>query len=85
MPPLIGFHRRGEEPVIVPAPGGTQEGLHNYIGSVAADSSGSIVAASAPKGGLTSGEGWLATADSSGALERQASSFQWDNHAILVR
>jgi hypothetical protein len=34
---------------------------------------------------LTSGEGWLATADSSGAMERQASSFQWDNHAILVR
>jgi hypothetical protein len=28
---------------------------------------------------------WLATADSRGALERQASSFQWDNHAILVR
>jgi hypothetical protein len=118
-PPLIGFHRRGEEPVIVPAPGGTQEGLRNYIGSVAADSSGGIVAASAPKGGLvtywdissrrylgesdlndgcglapthhqanfllTSGEGWLATADSSGAIERQASSFQWDNHAILVR
>jgi hypothetical protein len=85
------------------------KGLHNYIGSVAADSSGSIVAASAAKGGLvtywdlsarrylgfsdlndgcglapthhqanfllTSGEGWLATADSSGALERQASNF----------
>ncbi len=118
-PPLVGFHRRGEEPVIAPAPSGTQEGLRNYIGSVAADSSGSIVAASAPKGGLvtywdissrrylgvsdlndgcglapthhqanfllTSGEGWLATADSSGAMERQASSFQWDNHAILVR
>ncbi len=118
-PPLIGFHRRGEEPVIVPAPSRTQEGLRNYIGSVAADSSGGIVAASAPKGGLvtywdissrrylgvsdlndgcglapthhqanfllTSGEGWLATADSSGAMERQTSSFQWDNHAILVR
>ena len=34
---------------------------------------------------LTSGEGWLATADSNGEMERQASSFQWDNHAILVR
>jgi hypothetical protein len=76
--------------------------LRNYIGSVAADSSGGIVAASAPKGGLvtywdissrrylgvsdlndgcglapthhqanfllTSGEGWLATADSSDKL-----------------
>src|SRR6187200_3661958 len=51
-PPLIGFHRRGEQPVIVPAPSGTQEGLRNYIGSVAADSSGGIVAASAPKGAL---------------------------------
>ena len=49
-PPLIGFHRRGEQPVIVPAPSGTQKGLRNYIGSVAADSSGGIVAASAPKG-----------------------------------
>ena len=105
--------------VFVPAPGGTQERLRNYISSVAADSSRGIVAASAPKGGLVTywdlsarrylgvsdlndgcglapthhqanfpspaGEGWLATADSSGALERQASSFQWDNHAILVR
>jgi uncharacterized protein len=118
-PPLIGFHRRGQAPIIVPAPEETQVGLHNYIGSVAADSGGGIVAASAPKGGLitywdvanrrylavsnlndgcglapthhqanfllTSGEGWLATADSSGAMERQASNFQWDNHAILVR
>ena len=118
-PPLIGFHRRGQAPVVVPAPDETQVGLRNYIGSVAADRSGGIVAASAPKGGLitywdvanrrylgvtglndgcglapthhqanfllTSGEGWLATADASGAMQRQASSFQWDNHAILVR
>jgi hypothetical protein len=34
---------------------------------------------------LTSGEGWLATADSSGGMECPASSFQWDNDAILVR
>ena len=93
--------------------------MRNYIGSVAADSGGGIVAASAPKGGLvtywdvggrrylgacglsdgcglapthrsasfllTSGEGWLATADASGRMERQTSDFQWDNHAILVR
>jgi len=32
-PPLIGFHRCGEEPAIVPAPRGTQQGLRNYIGS----------------------------------------------------
>jgi uncharacterized protein len=51
-PALVGFHRRGETPVIVEASGETQGGLRNYIGSVAADSGGSIVAASAPKGGL---------------------------------
>ena len=33
---------------------------------------------------LTSGEGWLATADADGAMSRQVSGFQWDNHAILV-
>jgi hypothetical protein len=118
-PPLLGFHRRGETPVIVAAPGATQEALRNYIGSVAVDSGGTIVAASAPKGGLvaywdvasrrflgtsglndgcglapthhqasfllTSGEGWLATADASGEMERQFSNYQWDNHVILVR
>ena len=51
-PPLLGFHRRGEQPVIVPAPDETQAALHNYIGSVTADSGGGIVAASAPKGAL---------------------------------
>jgi hypothetical protein len=51
-PPLLGFHRRGEKPVIVPAPTGAQTALKNYIGSVSADFSGGIVAASAPKGGL---------------------------------
>jgi hypothetical protein len=119
IPALVGFHRRGGTPVVVEAPGETQAGLHNYIGSVAADRSGAIVAASAPKGGLvtywdvagrrylgacslsdgcglapthrrasfllTSGEGWLVTAEASGAVSRQASDFQWDNHAILVR
>ena len=118
-PALLGFHRRGETPQLVPAPGPTQSALKNYIGSVAADAGGSIVAASAPKGGLitywdvasrrflgacdlndgcglaptrhqasfllTSGEGWLATGDPAGEVERQASDFSWDNHAILVR
>lgn len=118
-PALVGFHRLGERPVIVEAPDETQIGLRNYIGSVAADRGGAIVAASAPKGGLvtywdvagrrylgasglndgcglapthrsarfllTSGEGWLATADAAGGMSRQPSDFQWDNHAILVR
>jgi uncharacterized protein len=34
---------------------------------------------------LTSGEGWLVTADPGGTMTRQSSSFQWDNHAILIR
>jgi hypothetical protein len=118
-PALVGFHRRGDQPVMVEAAGETQIGLRNYIGSVAADSGGAIVAASAPKGGvvtywdvearrylgasglndgcglapthrpahflLTSGEGWLATADASGAMSRHLSAYHWDNHAILVR
>lgn len=50
-PGLVGFHKRGEAPVIVEAPGAMQKVLHNYIGSVAADRSGVVVAASAPKGG----------------------------------
>ena len=51
-PPLLGFHRRGEQPVIVSTPDETQTALHKYIGSVTADADGGIVAASAPKGGL---------------------------------
>jgi uncharacterized protein len=118
-PALVGFHARGEAPVIVEAPIETQVALRNYVGSVASDSNGGIAAASAPKGGLvtywdvagkrflgstsladgcglapthrsahfllTSGEGWLATADADGDMARQSSAFQWDNHAILVR
>jgi uncharacterized protein len=117
-PPLIGFHRRGGQPIIVPAPDAMQSALRNYIGSVTVDAGGGIVAASAPKGGLitywdvagrrflgtcglrdgcglapthhsasfllTSGEGWLATAEADGAMTRQSSRFHWDNHAILV-
>ncbi len=52
VPPLVGFHRRGEQPLIVPAPEETQRGMRNYVGSVDIDSSGSIVAASSPRGGL---------------------------------
>lgn len=118
MPPLMGFHRRGEEPALVPTPAATQAMLRNYIGSVTADASGAIVAASAPKGGLvtywdvasrrflgtnelgdgcglapthhnasfllTSGDGWLATAEAGGITARRSSPYHWDNHAILV-
>lgn len=52
LPPLMGFHRRGETLTVIPAPEETQVTLENYIGSVTADSDGSVVAASAPKGGV---------------------------------
>jgi hypothetical protein len=92
-PALIGFHRRGEVPVIVQAPAAIQKALRNYIGSVAADRSGGIVAASAPKGGQVTywdvaSRRYLGASDleDAGTFEsRHASEFRWDNHAILVR
>lgn len=51
-PPLIGFHRRGEQITLVEPPPPVQLALENYIGSVAADPSGTFVAASSPRGGL---------------------------------
>lgn len=52
LPPLMGFHARGEELAVVPAPLPIRKVLHNYIGSVTTDASGTIAAASAPKGGV---------------------------------
>jgi hypothetical protein len=34
---------------------------------------------------LTSGEGWLVTANADGEATRQSSNYHWDKHAILVR
>lgn len=51
-PPLIGFHRLGETPYLARAPEAVQTSLKNYIGSVSADASGDIIAASSPRGGL---------------------------------
>lgn len=51
-PPLVGFHRRGEVPMLASAPFGTHVAMKNYVGSVATDNGGGIVAASAPRGGL---------------------------------
>ncbi|WP_088342963.1 MULTISPECIES: DUF1513 domain-containing protein [Rhodomicrobium] len=50
-PPLVGFHRLGERPLLMAPPHEIHRGLKNYIGSVAADASGTLIAASAPKGG----------------------------------
>lgn len=51
-PPLVGLHRRGEAPRLIAAPDAVHRRLKGYIGSVAVDASGTIVAATSPKGGL---------------------------------
>ncbi len=51
-PPLVGRHRRGEAIELFPGPEATLKALDNYIGSVATDSTGEIVATSSPRGGL---------------------------------
>lgn len=50
-PPLVGRHRRGEPIEMVPGPPEILRRLDNYIGAVAVDASGTIVATSSPKGG----------------------------------
>mgnify|MGYP000860779127 CR=1 FL=1 len=51
-PALVGRHRRGREPELFPGPRETLRALDNYIGSMAIDTSGTIVATSSPRGGL---------------------------------
>jgi hypothetical protein len=51
-PLLVGLHRRGDPPVLLEAPADVHRRLRGYIGSVAVDSSGELLAASSPKGGL---------------------------------
>lgn len=52
LPPLIGFHKRGQDLQIVAAPDTLQPRLKNYIGSMAVNSGGTLFAASAPRGGV---------------------------------
>ncbi len=50
-PPVVGRHRRGREIEMFTGPADVLRGLSNYIGSVAVDASGEIVATSSPVGG----------------------------------
>lgn len=50
-PPLVGRHRRGEALQLFTAPEPVLAGLRNYVGSVAADTSGRVIATSSPIGG----------------------------------
>ncbi len=51
-PPLVGRHRRGREVELFPGPQATLRALDNYVGSMAVDAAGSVVATSSPHGGL---------------------------------
>lgn len=50
-PPLVGFHRRGESPTLLELPESVTPSLRNYVGSVAADDSGTFVIATSSRGG----------------------------------
>jgi hypothetical protein len=52
MPPLVARHRRGREIEPFPGPRDTLRALRNYVGSVAVDASGDVLATSSPHGGL---------------------------------
>lgn len=51
-PALVGRHVRGRQPELFAGPAATLRALDNYIGSMAIDTSGTIVATSSPRGGL---------------------------------
>ena len=51
-PPLVGRHMRGRQPELFAGPDDVLRALSNYIGSVAVDRSGTIVATSSPVGGI---------------------------------
>lgn len=51
-PALVGRHVRGRAPELFPGPAETLRALDNYVGSMAIDRSGTIVATSSPRGGL---------------------------------
>lgn len=49
--PLVGYHRRGRPPELIELPPGTTRALRNYVGSIAADRSGSLIGATSSRGG----------------------------------
>src|SRR5690606_9490340 len=49
-PGLVGRHRRGTPLVLLPAPADTLRSMRNYVGSLACDASGTIIATSSPVG-----------------------------------
>lgn len=51
-PPLVGRHRRGRDIELFPGPKDVLHAMRNYVGSVAVDASGTVLATSSPRGGL---------------------------------
>jgi hypothetical protein len=51
-PPLVGRHRRGQDPELFAGPSDLLRRMDNYVGSVAADAAGEVIATSSPLGGL---------------------------------
>jgi len=51
-PALVGRHRRGRAPELFHGPQDTLRDMRNYVGSVAADAAGMVIATSSPVGGL---------------------------------
>jgi len=51
-PPLVGRHRRGRAPELFTGGAGTLRGLDNYVGSMAIDGAGEVIATSSPRGGI---------------------------------
>lgn len=52
-PPLVAFLGRDQAPRLTEIPDGIASGLQNYVGSVAANASGDVIATSCPRGGQT--------------------------------
>ncbi|WP_175135769.1 DUF1513 domain-containing protein, partial [Achromobacter pulmonis] len=50
-PALVGRHRRGAQPELFSGPAATLREMRNYVGSVAADAAGAVIATSSPVGG----------------------------------
>jgi len=50
-PALVGRHRRGRAPALHGGPAEVLRGMRNYVGSVAADAAGAVIATSSPVGG----------------------------------
>lgn len=50
-PPLVGRHRRGAQAELFAGPDETLRGMKNYVGSLAANAAGTVIATSSPVGG----------------------------------